>query len=382
MALKVARRSRIAPFIAMEVLRAANERQAAGERVTHLEIGEPGAGAPAPVIEAARQALGTARIGYTEALGLGSLRQRIARHYGETYGVAADPARIAVTTGSSGAFLLAFLAAFDVGDRVALAAPGYPAYRNILTALGIEPVLLPSGTESRFQPSVELLRRVEGRLDGLIVASPSNPAGTMLEESDLRQLAAHCRERGIRLVSDEIYHGITYERRAATMLDIEPEALIVNSFSKYYAMTGWRLGWLVVPDDLLRAVESLAQNLFISPPALSQLAAGVAFDCRAELDGYVARYRSNRDLLLGELPKAGFDDFAPADGAFYLYADVSRLTNDSDAFCRRMLAETGVATTPGRDFDPERGHRFLRFSFAGSSADMAEAARRLIAWRR
>ncbi len=381
MALKIAKRGSVPPFFAMEAMRAANVRAAAGERVLHLEVGEPGSGAPAAVIEAARRAL-AGRIGYTEALGLPALRQRIARHYGDTYGVACDPGRVVVTTGSSGGFLLSFLAAFDPGDRVALAAPGYPAYRNILLALGVEPVTLPTGPDDRFQPTVELLRSVPGRLDGLILASPSNPAGTMLDEASFRRLAGYCRDRGVRFVSDEIYHGITYGMTATSAVALDPEVIVVNSFSKYYAMTGWRLGWMVLPEGLVRTVETLAQNLFISPPALAQLAAPAAFDCRAELDANVARYRRNRDLLLDELPRAGFDRLAPADGAFYIYADVSRLTNDSDEFCRRMLAETGVAATPGRDFDPERGHRYLRFSFAGSVEDVAEAARRLVAWRR
>lgn len=381
MALKVARRAAIPPFHAMEVLRAANEQAAAGADVLHLEIGQPSVGAPRPVLEAARRALEAGRLGYTEALGIPALRRRIARHYEETYGVALDAARIAVTTGSSGAFLLAFLAAFEAGDRVALAAPGYPAYRNILLALGLEPVELPAGPESRFQPTVELLEGA-GRIDGLIVASPSNPVGSMLHGDELRRLQDWCRARGVRLVSDEIYHGITYGEPAASIAAFAPDGIIVNSFSKYYAMTGWRLGWAVLPEDLLRPVESLAQSLFISPPALPQHAALVAFDCREELDENVRRYGRNRDLLLRELPAAGFDRIAPAEGAFYLFAEVSRLTNDSFAFCRRMLTETGVATTPGVDFDTARGHRFLRISFAGSEADIAEAAGRLAAWRR
>lgn len=380
--MKTATRGAIPPFIALEVLRAANERSAAGADVLHLEIGQPATGAPAGVVEAAKRALDHDALGYTEALGMPVLRRRIARHYAETYGVEIDPARVAVTTGSSGAFLLGFLAAFDAGDRVALASPGYPAYRNILMALGITPVDLPTGPETRFQPTPALLDAVEDRLDGLILASPSNPAGTMLDAEALRALVDYCAARGIRLVSDEIYHGITYDKTPATAAAFTDEALVVNSFSKYYAMTGWRLGWVVLPPALLRPVESLAQNLFISPPTLPQHGAVAAFDCRDELDANVRRYAENRARLLAELPKAGFDRLAPSDGAFYLFADVGRLTNDSEAFCRRMLAETGVAATPGRDFDPARGHRYLRFSFAGLTADIEEAARRLIAWRR
>ncbi len=380
MPLKVASRGRVPPFIVMDVMRAANARAAAGEDVLHLEIGQPGTPAPRAVLDAARRALEDDRIGYTDAGGIPPLRQRLAGHYREAYGVEVDPDRIMVTTGSSGGFLLGFLAAFDVGDRVALAAPGYPAYRNILTALGVEPVLLPSAAEHRFQPTPELLDRVAGPLHGLIVASPSNPTGTMLDRSALGALVDYCGDRNIRLISDEIYHGICYGGRAVSALEFGDRALVINSFSKYYSMTGWRLGWMVMPEDLLRPLECLGQNLFISPPTLSQLAGLAALDCRQELDGYVAAYARNRELLLEELPRAGFDRLAPADGAFYLYAEIAHLTNDSEAFCRRMLAETGVAAAPGVDFDPERGNRTLRFSFAGPEAEIVEAARRLKAW--
>jgi aspartate/methionine/tyrosine aminotransferase len=384
MTLKVARRAVVPPFIAMEVLRAANERAAAGERVLHLEIGQPDTGAPAAVIEAAQRALSNHRLGYTEALGIWPLREAIAAHYRNSYGTDVDPARIVVTTGSSGAFILGFLAAFEPGDRVALAAPGYPAYRNILQALGLRPVDLPTGPETRFQPTPALLDAaaadLDGPIDGLIVASPSNPAGSMLNRTELANLVGYCSRHGIRLVSDEIYHGIVYDGVAATAAALGDTAIVVNSFSKYFSMTGWRLGWMVLPQDLLRAVECLAQNLFISPPTLPQLAALAVFGCGAELDAHVARYRRNRDLLLAELPKAGFARFAPADGAFYLYADVGELTNDSEAFCQRMLSETGVAATPGIDFDTGRGNHFLRFSYAGSTENISEAAGRLRRW--
>ncbi|MFI5021199.1 MAG: pyridoxal phosphate-dependent aminotransferase [Alphaproteobacteria bacterium] len=381
MALKVARRGATPPFIVMDVLRAANERQAAGAAVYHLEVGQPGTGAPARVLAAARAALDGHRLGYTEALGMPSLRARIARHYEERYGVRVPQERVIVTTGSSGAFVTAFLAAFDPGDRVALAAPSYPAYRNILTALGIEPVIVEANEATRFQPTVELIRKA-GRLDGLIVASPSNPTGTMLLPEELAALAQHCAHAGIRFVSDEIYHGISYGRSAATALGASEDAVVVNSFSKYYSMTGWRIGWMVAPADLVRPIECLAQNLYISPPTLSQIAAEAAFECSPELDAIVAGYARNRGLLLRELPKAGFDHLAPADGAFYLYADVGRLTNDSEAFSRRMLLETGVAATPGVDFDSARGQRFLRFSFSGAEPEIAAAAEALKAWRR
>jgi aspartate/methionine/tyrosine aminotransferase len=379
MPLVPSRRGLVPPFIAMDVMRAANAREAAGHSVIHLEVGQPGTPAPAAVLDAARAALSDDRIGYTDALGIAPLRQRIAEHYREQYGVAVDPAEIVVTTGSSAAFQLAFIAAFDPGQRVALAAPGYPAYRNILTALGLEPVLVEVGENTHYQPNPELLADV-GNIAGLIVASPANPTGTMIPPVEFARLAGWCRERGIRLISDEIYHGITYERPPQTALAFGRDAIVVNSFSKYYSMTGWRLGWMVAPPDLARSVECLAQNFYISPPALSQLAALPAFDCRAELDRHVARYRINRDLLVGMLRSAGLDRFAPAEGAFYLYVDVSSLTADSEAFCRRMLAETGVATTPGRDFDPLHGGGWLRASFAGSTEDIAEAARRLADW--
>jgi aspartate/methionine/tyrosine aminotransferase len=379
--LKIAKRALVPPFIVMDVLRAANARAAAGADVLHLEMGQPATGAPAGVIAAAKRMLESDPLGYTEAHGLAELRRRIAAHYRRTQDVEVDPERIVVTTGASGGFVLGFLAGFDPGDRVALADPGYPAYRNILMALGVEPVGLPAGPESNFQPSIELLEKA-GRLDGLIVASPSNPTGTMLDAGALRALADYCAARGIRLVSDEIYHGITYAAPAASALRFTDQAIVVNSFSKYFSMTGWRIGWMVLPNDeaFARAVECLAQNLYISPPTLSQFAAAASFDCIAELDANVARYAENRKLLLNELPRAGLDRLAPAEGAFYLYADVRHLTNDSEAFCRRMLDETGIAAAPGTDFDRGRGRGYVRFSFAGPMRDMEQAAARLKAW--
>lgn len=382
MPLKIARRGAVPPFIVMEVMRAALEREQAGGDVLHLEVGQPSTGAPAPVIAAAKAALDADRLGYTEALGIPALRAAIARFYRDRHGIDVAPRRIVITTGSSGGFLLGFLAAFEPGDRVAMAAPSYPAYRNILTALGVTPVELPAGPETRFQPSVALLESLGHPVEGLIIASPSNPAGTMLDGDALRALADYCRAKGIRLVSDEIYHGITYGAAAVSALAVDPNAVVINSFSKYFSMTGWRLGWMVVPDDLARSVECLAQNLYIAPPSLSQHAAVAVFDAIPELDANVARYARNRALLLAELPKAGFTKLAPADGAFYLYADVTALTDDSEEYCRLMLAETGVAATPGIDFDPARGRHTLRFSFAGATEDMAEAARRLQRWRR
>jgi len=379
MTLRASRRGLVPPFIAMDVLRAANEREAAGADVIHLEVGQPGSPAPEPVLEAARRALASERIGYTDALGIARLREAIAASYQAQYGIAVDPAEVAVTTGSSAAFQLAFLAAFEPGDRVGLAVPGYPAYRNILTALEIEPILIAVGENAHYQPTPELLADA-GSLDGLIVASPANPTGTMIGAADLARLAGYCGDHGIRLVSDEIYHGITYETAATTARAHGREAIIINSFSKYYSMTGWRLGWMLVPPDLARSVECLAQNFYISPPALSQIAALPVFGCRAELDGHVARYRANRDLLIRTLSAAGLTRFAPAEGAFYLYVDISRLTRYSEDFCRRLLTETGVAVTPGLDFDPIDGGGWVRLSFAGSTEDIAEAAHRLTGW--
>jgi aspartate/methionine/tyrosine aminotransferase len=385
MGLKVSNRGAIPPFIVMDVMQAASDREAEHKAVYHLEVGQPGTPAPSGVLEAARQALVGERLGYTVSLGIPQLRAAIGSHYQRTYGVEVDPSRVVVTTGSSTGFVLSFLSAFDVGDRVAMASPGYPCYRNILTALGIDPVLLMVEPEHRFQPTPELLEAASqegGRIDGLIVASPSNPTGTMLDAEALGKLSSYCEANGIRLISDEIYHGITYGQKAATALEFGNDAIIINSFSKYFSMTGWRLGWMVVPEDIFRAVECLAQNLFISPPSLSQFAGVAAFDCSEELDLNVTRYAANRALLLAELPKAGFDRLAPVDGAFYVYANVEELTSDSVAFCRRILDETGVAVTPGVDFDPDRGHHFIRFSYAESTETIAGAARALIDWKR
>ena len=381
MVLKVSQRGAVDPFIVMDVMRAANAHAAAGKPVLHLEVGQPGTAAPQGVLAAARQALDSNRLGYTDSFGIPELRTALAGHYRDFYGLNVPAERIVVTTGSSGGFLLAFLAAFDAGDRVALAAPGYPAYRNILQALGIEPVLLETEAADRFQPTPDLLDRIAGPLAGLIVASPSNPTGTMLDHDHMTALVGYCAARGIRLVSDEIYHGIGYGMMPVSALAVSDTAVVINSFSKYFSMTGWRLGWMVLPEDMLRPVECLSQNFFISPPTLSQIAATAVFDCHDELRANVANYARNREVLLERLPQAGFDRLAPADGAFYIYADVGRLTNDSPEFCRRMLVEADVAATPGVDFDPVRGHRFVRFSFAGSHDEIVAATDRLVAWQ-
>jgi len=383
MGLKIGRGASAPPFIVMDVITAANARQAAlplGETVIRMEVGQPGTGAPAGAVAAARAALASGgSLGYTEAFGRPSLRARIARHINDWYGIDITARRIAVTVGASGAFPLAFLAAFDAGDRVAMAAPFYPPYVNILTALGMQPVILPTGPQTRYQPTVAMLAALDPRPDGLIVASPCNPAGTMLHPQELAAVARWCHGHGVRLISDEIYHGLHYDSAIATAAEFSPSAVVINSFSKYFSMTGWRVGWMVLPEDLLRPVECLAQNFFISAPHIAQVAAEAAFDCTAELAANIAKYRRSRDGLLAALPQAGFA-LGPAEGAFYLWADVGRLTNDSQDFCAAMLAEAGVAAAPGVDFDRTRGHRFVRFSYCGPEADMADAAVRLARW--
>ena len=386
MTLKVGRGAMAPPFLVMDVITAANARQAtlpAGSpHVIRMEVGQPGSGAPAGAVQAAVDALRSGGpLGYTEAFGIRSLRERICQHYRDWYGLDVSAGRIAVTVGASGGFTLAFLAAFDPGDRVALAAPFYPPYVNILTALGLKPVVLEAGAATRFQPSVAMLERLDPPPDGLIIASPCNPAGTMLTPEELQGIATWCESRGVRLISDEIYHGLQYGMPLATAASCTGTVIVVNSFSKYFSMTGWRVGWLLLPEDLARPVECLAQNMVISAPHLAQVAAEAAFGCGPELEANVARYRRSRDLLLAALPDAGFPDLAPAEGAFYLYADVGARTNDSAAFCARMLHEAGVAATPGIDFDRTRGSRTVRFSYCGPEADMAEAAERLRRWR-
>ena len=383
MSLKVSKRGEISPFIVMDVMQAAAEREASSKAVFHLELGQPGTSAPQGVRSAAKQAIDNNRLGYTLAQGTPELRTAIAGHYNSSYSINIDPARIFVTTGSSGGFVLSFLSAFDAGDRVAMAIPGYPCYRNILSAFGIESVSILTEAEHRYQPTPVLLEdlvREQGPIDGLIIASPSNPTGTIIDSVGMAELCSYCSDNGIRLISDEIYHGITYESQAVSALEFDDNAFIINSFSKYFSMTGWRLGWMVVPEDLIRAVECLAQNLFISAPTLSQIAGVAAFNCYVELEENVAKYAANRSLLLKQLPKAGFNRLAPADGAFYIYADVAELTNDSLEFCRRILNETGVAITPGIDFDPDRGNRYVRFSFAASHEEVTGATNALIDW--
>jgi aspartate/methionine/tyrosine aminotransferase len=376
------RRSNVPPFIVMDVMAAAAQREAQGARVVHLEVGQPAAPAPSTAIAAAQDALTKGRISYTESLGIASLRARIARHYVDTYDLALDPGRVVVTTGSSGAFILAFLALFEAGDRVALANPGYPPYRHILSALGCEPVLIETGPETRWALSAKALIAEHRRkpLQGVVIASPANPTGTMMEADTLARLIAVMEAEGIKVISDEIYHGLDYAFAAETAANVSERALVINSFSKYFCMTGWRIGWMVVPEALVRTVDRLQGNLAISVPTLAQVAAEAAFDGRAEMEAVKHGYEENRRILVEGLPKAGLDKFLPVDGAFYLYADVSRFSNDSLDFAKRMLNEAGVAATPGIDFDPVNGHSFLRFCYAGSAAEMHEAVERIGEW--
>jgi aspartate/methionine/tyrosine aminotransferase len=364
----------------MDVLATANARAAAGADVLHLEVGEPGNGAPPAAIAAATAALAQESCGYTEAFGLDALRRRLAEHYRDSYGLSVDPGQIAATMGASGAFILAFLAAFDAGARVIVTEPGYPAYRNILAALDIEVVALPTTLATRFQPTVSLLEAIEGPIDGLVLASPANPTGSMLPRAELERIARWCGERGARIVSDEIYHGITYGEPAESVLAFSRDAIVINSFSKFFCMTGWRLGWLVLPQGLVEPARRLAQNLFIAPPTIAQHAALGAFADLPLLKARIEAYGRNRARLLEALAATGLTQIAPVDGAFYLYIDVSPITDDSVALSRRLLAEADIAVTPGVDFDPTRGKAFIRLSFAGAEVDVERAAERLSAW--
>jgi aspartate/methionine/tyrosine aminotransferase len=373
--MKNSRRGSVDPFIVMDVMEAARQAETAGRRIIHMEVGQPGTAAPAAARDALTRAMRDDPLGYTVALGLPALRDRIARLYGEWYGVDLDPARVVVTPGSSGGFILAFTALFDAGARVALGRPGYPSYRQIMRALDIEPVEIAARAENRLQLTPDDLAGVE--YDGLMMASPANPSGTMLDRDALAALIGHAHGRGASFLSDEIYHGLEYDRRAVSALEISDDVCVINSFSKYFSMTGWRVGWLVLPEGNLRQVERLAQNMFICAPHAAQVAALGAMDATDELEANRAVYARNRALMLEGLPRAGFDRIAPPDGAFYVYADVSHLTDDSRAFAREILEQAGVAVTPGLDFDPERGAGTLRFSYARATADIEEGLDRL-----
>ena len=375
--MQTSRRSEVDPFIVMDVMEAARQQEAAGRHIIHMEVGQPGTGAPKGAVAALNGAMEADSLGYTVALGIPALRERIAKLYMDWYGVEVSPDRIVVTAGSSAAFQLAFISLFDAGDRVAIGDPGYPSYRNILKALDLDVISIETDLKARFQPTVEAL---DDDLAGLLVASPANPTGTMLDKAALSALITHCEQRDIAFISDEIYHGIEYGKKAVTALEISDDVYVINSFSKYFSMTGWRVGWMVVPEAHVRRLERLMQNLFICAPHASQIAALAAMDCTDELDANLAVYTRNRALLLEELPKIGFDKIAPPDGAFYIYADVSDLTNDSVDLAKRILIEAGVAVTPGLDFDPKRGHETLRFSYARATDDIIEGLARLKLW--
>ena len=372
---------KIDPFIVMDVMREANARETAGDDIIHMEVGQPATPAPRAALDRVADALRSHRLGYTEALGMPALRERIARFIAERYGKAVDPGRVVVTAGSSAGFVLAFLATLDPGDALGLPSPGYPCYRQILKALSLRPRLIETNADARWMPDVsDVAKLADDGAAGLLLASPNTPTGTMVRDGRLAQLAAACRQHGVWLISDEIYHGLEYTTPAETALTYSDAAIVVNSFSKYFSMTGWRIGWLVVPGALTRTIERLAQNLYISPPTVSQVAALGAFDGIDELEDIKSRYASNRAMLLEELPRSGLDTILPADGAFYLYADISRYTDDSQAFATAMLRDIGVAATPGIDFDPDRGNRFLRLCYAGSEEEMREAVRRISTW--
>lgn len=367
----------ISPFQAIAISRRAHEMKAAGTRVLHMEFGQPSTGAPSAAIAAAHSVLDTEAMGYWESV---DLKARISQHYKDTYGVTVDPRRIAITCGASPALVLALAAAFKPGDRIALARPGYVAYRNTIRALNFDPVEVPCGAETRFQISAAALAALAPAPQGILIASPANPTGTILPQKELAAIAALGRRTGARIISDEIYHGLSYGPAIHSMLEYDPSAYIVNSFSKYFSMAGWRLGWLVSPEEGVARTGAYIGNLFLTAPSLAQHAGLVAMDSRAELDGHVAVYRANRDLMLAALPRLGLQRIAPPDGAFYIYADISSYTEDSLAFCLRLLEETGVATAPGVDFDPVDGHRFMRFSFALSTPEIEEALTRLEPW--
>jgi len=382
MSFKVAQRGLVPPFIVMDVMRDATALEAAGRSIIHLEVGQPSTGMPKKAAARVAELLaGSDPLGYTVAGGIPALAARISRYYAEDYGVSVPQDRIFGTIGSSAAFVLAFLCAFEAGDRVALASPGYPAYRHILKSLGIVPELIAVDAATHYQLTVDHLKKLPKLPHGLIIASPANPTGSIMPADAFGDLARFCDNNGIRLISDEIYHGIAYGPKVTVASSISDSAIVVNSFSKYFSMTGWRMGWLVIPEDLKRPMECLAQNLFISPPTVAQYGALYALDCKDELDANVARYGRNRAVLLKHLPELGFEKFAPADGAFYIYADIAALSDNAEDFCRRLLHEAGVAITPGIDFDPFHGRHFVRFSFAGSTADMEEACARLKKWR-
>ncbi len=379
--MKPSNRSQVDPFLAMDVLDRANTLARAGRTVFHLEAGQPSTPAPQRALAAVAESLRRDVLGYTEALGRPALRERLARFYRETHRVEIAPERIVITTGSSAGFILAYIALFDHGQSLAMAVPGYPAYRNIAHATGIRPHFIDCREPEQFRLSANAIAAATG-IDGVLIASPANPSGTVIGNDELKAIVDICAKRNLRLISDEIYHGITYGAQAQTALAFSNDVVVVNSFSKYFSMTGWRIGWMVIPEALVRPIERLAQNLYISPPTVSQVAALAALDATDELDGHVRVYATNRDRLLSALRGAGFGSIAPADGAFYLYANVTPFGVDATTFTARLLEETGVAATPGIDFDPQQGNRWVRFSYAGSAGEVDRAAGALSAWCR
>ena len=374
------KRSQVSPFIVMDIMREANELEAKGKSIIHMEVGQPSTSAPRQALRTAEKVLLQERLGYTEALGDIDLRKKISQFYMARYNLEIDFNRIIVTTGASGGLQLAFLSLFDAGDRVALTEPCYPGYRNMLSSMNIEIEKLPIGPEYDFRLNVEVLEKMSNRIDGLILSSPGNPTGSMTKAEQFKLIVSWCQENQVKLISDEIYHGIEYEEPAITAVNLDNASIVINSFSKYFSMTGWRLGWMVVPENMIRTIERLAQNLFISPPTISQLAALGSLDSLEELNQTVARYKKNRELMISRLPQCVLSKFAPIDGAFYAYVDVSNLVDNSEIFCREMLREIGVAITPGIDFDRENGMRYVRFCFSGLTEEINEAMNRLSNW--
>jgi len=376
--LKVSNRSKMPPFMAMDVMRLAAELEGDGSDIVHLEVGQPCSPAPQKVIDALASSMGQLKThGYSVALGIPELRLRIADHYQQWYGEKIGPERVAVTVGSSMAFAISFLATFDIGDKIAIPNPGYPAYRNLMLGMGLEPVTLNAGPSEGWVPRLKDMEKWDNLPDGLMIASPHNPTGVIISDNELKDICEWCDKNGVRLISDEIYHGLSYKGRCETALKYSENVIVINSLSKYFSMTGWRIGWMILPEQLLNTAEKLAQNLYISAPTPNQIAAIAAFDCSEELDQNVRRYKENRNILLSGLSAEFLGNAAPCDGAFYIYADISALSVDSINFAKKLLDETGVATTPGVDFDPINGHRYLRLSFAGATQTMHEAVKRI-----
>jgi len=373
--MKKSNRSNVDPFIVMDVMEAARKAEQSGKNIIHMEVGQPGTPAPKLANESVKKQIQTNNLGYTVALGLPELRSRISKLYGEWYNLDLNPERVIITTGSSGAFILSFATLFDQGNRVGVGSPGYPSYRQILKAQSLIPVDIETDLQNKFQPTPEDIKN--NNLNGLLVASPANPTGSMLDKSSLEKLITTCKENDVSFISDEIYHGIEYETKSVSALEITDDCYVINSFSKYFSMTGWRIGWMIVPEDHVRQVEKVSQNLFICPPHVSQIAALAALDAKDELNENVKVYKKNREILLKELPEAGFTTFSPPDGAFYIYVDISKFSTDSLNFCKKVLDEAGVAITPGLDFDQKRGSSTIRFSYARSTEDIIEGAKRI-----